>query len=178
MASFLWDDAAIATLQRLHGFGWSFSQIGAELKKQTGIYITRNAVIGKANRLGISGSKGSAPRPRAPAKEKRAPRPRMIKAPLHKGTVFVAAKVIPLDRAPAAVDASNSRNIDLMNLTEDTCHFPFGEESPFKFCGHRVTITRAGNPSAYCQHHNIVCHGAGTVSERNVVSRKMLEAAE
>lgn len=46
----VWTDERVAELKKLWGDGFSCSQIAAEL----GCGITRNAVIGKAHRLGLS----------------------------------------------------------------------------------------------------------------------------
>lgn len=46
-----WDEAAVARLKELHARGWSASEIGADLG------TTRNAVIGKIDRLGLNGVK-------------------------------------------------------------------------------------------------------------------------
>ncbi|MEL6572190.1 MAG: GcrA family cell cycle regulator [Pseudomonadota bacterium] len=64
-----WTDERVETLKKMWGEGQSASQIAKELGG-----VTRNAVIGKVHRLGLSnraGSGGSAPS--KPAAEKKAP---------------------------------------------------------------------------------------------------------
>ena len=60
-----WTDERVETLKKLWSEGLSASQIAAELGG-----VTRNAVIGKVHRLGLSGRAKSpssaAPRPRKP----------------------------------------------------------------------------------------------------------------
>src|SRR6516165_12541650 len=60
-----WNDERVETLKKLWAEGFSASQIAAELGG-----VTRNAVIGKVHRLGLSGRAKSpsspAPRPRKP----------------------------------------------------------------------------------------------------------------
>ena len=68
-----WTDERVETLKRMWGEGQSASQIAKELGG-----VTRNAVIGKVHRLGLSNRAGSgaASAPSKPAaKEKAAPKP-------------------------------------------------------------------------------------------------------
>ena len=55
-----WTDERVELLKKLWADGLSASQIAGELGG-----ITRNAVIGKVHRLGLSG-RAKTPRPRAP----------------------------------------------------------------------------------------------------------------
>src|SRR3954453_15613541 len=60
-----WTDERVERLKKLWSDGLSASQIAAEL----GGGVTRNAVIGKVHRLGLSGrGKGQAPAPPPPRK--------------------------------------------------------------------------------------------------------------
>ena len=76
-----WTDERVETLKKMWGEGQSASQIAKELGG-----VTRNAVIGKVHRLGLSNRAGSggnaakaapkekpAPKAKAPAKPKAAP---------------------------------------------------------------------------------------------------------
>src|ERR1700724_1516215 len=65
-----WTDERVEMLKKLWADGLSASQIAAELGG-----ITRNAVIGKVHRLGLSG--------RAKAPSSAGPRPRKTRAPSH-----------------------------------------------------------------------------------------------
>src|SRR5919204_2234786 len=65
-----WTDERVEHLKKLWAEGLSASQIAGELGG-----ITRNAVIGKVHRLGLSG--------RAQAPSSAAPRPRKPRAPSH-----------------------------------------------------------------------------------------------
>src|SRR2546423_15305097 len=70
----MWTDERVELLKKLWADGLSASQIAAELGG-----ITRNAVIGKVHRLGLSGrakSPSSAPRPRKPRTHSHVMRPR------------------------------------------------------------------------------------------------------
>lgn len=86
-----WTDERVETLKKMWGEGQSASQIAKELGG-----VTRNAVIGKVHRLGLSnraGSGGGASK--APAKEKPAAAPKPAPKP-------AAAKAKPAPAAPAA----------------------------------------------------------------------------
>ncbi len=65
-----WTDERVELLKKLWSDGLSASQIAAELGG-----ITRNAVIGKVHRLGLSG--------RAKSASAGAPRPRKMRPPAH-----------------------------------------------------------------------------------------------
>ena len=56
-----WTDERVEQLKKLWSDGLSASQIAAELGN-----VTRNAVIGKVHRLGLSGRAKSAAQPAAP----------------------------------------------------------------------------------------------------------------
>ncbi len=74
-----WTDERVETLKKMWGEGQSASQIAKELGG-----VTRNAVIGKVHRLGLSnraGSGASAPAKPAAAKEKAPSKPAAPKAP-------------------------------------------------------------------------------------------------
>ncbi|MDX8351104.1 GcrA family cell cycle regulator [Cognatiyoonia sp. IB215182] len=86
-----WTDERVETLKKMWGEGQSASQIAKELGG-----VTRNAVIGKVHRLGLSnraGSGGGASK--APAKEKPAAAPKPAPKP-------ATAKAKPAPAAPAA----------------------------------------------------------------------------
>ena len=69
-----WTDERVELLKKMWGEGQSASQIAKELGG-----VTRNAVIGKVHRLGLSTRSGAAPA--KPAKEKAAPKVEADAAP-------------------------------------------------------------------------------------------------
>ena len=71
-----WTDERVETLKKMWGEGQSASQIAKELGG-----VTRNAVIGKVHRLGLSNRAGSATAAPAKAKEKPAAKAAAPKAP-------------------------------------------------------------------------------------------------
>ena len=168
-----WSDERVETLRRMWNEGQSASQIAKELGG-----VTRNAVIGKVHRLGLSNRTHGAPA--KPAKEEvaaepAAPKPpqpepaqtaapedtsrQMAPTPMRKPIVPAGQ---PLPPQPSANEISPealatvreiekaSRRIGLMELTERTCKWPIGDPATddFWFCGLSV---QQGKP--YCEAH-------------------------
>ncbi len=69
-----WTDERVEILKKMWGEGQSASVIAKELGG-----VTRNAVIGKVHRLGLSNRTGGGGATKAPAKEKPAPKPAAAK---------------------------------------------------------------------------------------------------
>ena len=88
-----WTDERVETLKKMWGEGQSASQIAKELGG-----VTRNAVIGKVHRLGLSNRAGSAAATTAAAK----PAPKEKPAPI---PVKMETKAAVKPRAPAPVPA-------------------------------------------------------------------------
>ncbi|MBL8589185.1 MAG: GcrA cell cycle regulator [Methylobacteriaceae bacterium] len=149
-----WTEERVELLRKLWLDGLSASQIAAELSHG----ITRNAVIGKVHRLGLSGrvkapspaSASMAPRPK-PAARPSPPRPI---APIVMGATALALKPRAAP-APAPVQEAEiiplSERVTIMELREAMCRWPMGDPtSPdFRFCGARTA--EAGG--AYCGAH-------------------------
>jgi GcrA cell cycle regulator len=116
-----WTEPRVEQLKKLWEAGLSASQIAAELGS-----VTRNAVIGKVHRLGLSG--------RAKSPSSSVPRPRKT----------------------------------LLELTEDTCHWPVGDPgSPdFFFCGGE---SNEGSP--YCNYHSRVAYQPASERRRERQNR-------
>jgi GcrA cell cycle regulator len=165
-----WTEQRIEVLRKLWGQGQTASQIAAILGG-----ITRNAVIGKAHRLGLTGrpspikrEAGASPQPRRRAA---APAARRLPGAGQPGTVHgqplpqthaSAAQHAPAQRAeahelvtreapPPAPKASTRVSA---HVGSKTCSWPMGDpkQPGFHFCGEPA---EAGKP--YCAHH---CHVA------------------
>src|SRR5215813_6747078 len=140
MESKRWPERCIAVLTQMWRDGFSASQIAGVLEN---FRYTRNAVIGKAHRLGLV----NAPRQQRPQqKRKRAsPGRRIIMAPVPKFTPLPVK--IP--------EPSPESACTLFELGEHRCRYPLGDDMkppPYMFCG---GPTIAG--SSYCAHHTRVC---------------------
>jgi len=136
-----WNEERVATLARLWREGLSASQVARRLGG-----VTRNAVIGKAHRLGLT-LRDAPSRPNLPSAkipgvkpakrlqiEPRAPSPPPRVAP-------AAPRTFAAEVAPTAT---------LMSLDEDGCRWPIGDPARpgFGFCGR--TRNRG---AAYCPEH-------------------------
>jgi GcrA cell cycle regulator len=149
-----WTDARVEQLRQLHAEGMAFSLIGIQLG------ISRNACIGKAQRLGLDARPHFNNAPvRKLAPEERAERARMrreavqrrYRAKMH--GVSLPAEPLP---APAPVPLE-CRPCSLLELSRDRCKWPIGDpgEPSFVFCG--------GSPSAgkpYCGFHCSIAYKA------------------
>ena len=168
-----WTDERVELLKKMWGEGQSASQIAKELGG-----VTRNAVIGKVHRLGLSNRATSSAKaepkakaaPKSEPKPKAAPKaaeaaPRKEAEPAPKP--LPARKQIipagqPLPPQPSANEISpealakvsavekKAKKLSLMELTERTCKWPVGDPATddFWFCGLPV---QQGKP--YCEAH-------------------------
>ncbi|MGL5166659.1 MAG: GcrA family cell cycle regulator [Afipia sp.] len=149
-----WTDARVEALKKLWEAGLSASQIAAELG-----YVTRNGVIGKVHRLGLSG------RAKNPTSAK--PRARrlvdhMVYVERRPSRVATAlAQVVAVEPVSAPLAYENvvplHQRVSLMELNEATCHWPIGDPgtADFFFCG-----GKALNGMPYCAHHSRVAYRA------------------
>ena len=98
-----WTDERVETLKKMWGEGQSASQIAKELGG-----VTRNAVIGKVHRLGLSNRAGS-----AGAAAKAAPKEKPPAAPAAPAAAKPAAKPVPKTKAaPASTPPKEELELD------------------------------------------------------------------
>src|SRR5262249_23302125 len=149
-----WTDERVETLKKLWTEGLSASQIAAELGG-----ITRNAVIGKVHRLGLSG-RAKSPSSAAPRPRKARPHSHMLRVsrPSIRGnTALAQAYELEIELEPELVDnvIPLGQRRTLLELNEETCRWPIGDPGhpDFFFCGGQ-TIT--GLP--YCAYHSRVAY--------------------
>jgi len=155
-----WNDERVELLKKLWTEGLSASQIAAELGG-----VTRNAVIGKVHRLGLSGRAKSpnsaAPRPRKAVQQPHRPAPRVIAAPQVRGNValkpMMAAEPFQMIEAQpeGEVVVAMSRRVKIMELREAMCKWPIGDptQEDFVFCG-----ADCGFGTPYCNHHSAIAY--------------------
>jgi GcrA cell cycle regulator len=148
-----WTDERVELLKKLWSDGLSASQIAAELGG-----ITRNAVIGKVHRLGLSGraksTSSTAPRPR----KARSPSMLRIGRPAIRGNTALAhAYEVETEAEPELLDniIPIGQRRTILELNDQTCHWPVGDpgSADFFFCGGN---TLDGQP--YCAHHSRVAY--------------------
>ncbi len=144
-----WTDERVETLKKLWGDGLSASQIAAELGG-----ITRNAVIGKVHRLGLSGraksATSAAPRPRKPRSQHML---RVSRPAMRGNTALAQAFEYEVEAEPELVEniIPLGQRRTLLELNEDTCRWPIGDpgSADFYFCG-----GQAPTAGPYCAYHS------------------------
>ncbi|MEM6932966.1 MAG: GcrA family cell cycle regulator [Pseudomonadota bacterium] len=157
-----WTEDRVEILKKLWGDGLSASQIAKELGG-----VTRNAVIGKVHRLGLSNRSvagTSVPKAKAASQPKQKATPKQREAVDEKTSVVAQERAKPaapsklpqilpavqrLPPQPSANEISpealesqrevmnRALRLSLMELTEKTCKWPFGDPATddFWFCG-------------------------------------------
>ncbi len=159
-----WTDERVERLKTLWSDGLSASQIAAELGA-----VTRNAVIGKVHRLGLSGRskpqvQPARPTVAAPPRVKTASRPVAQTQPAGRPAapvrpITIGATALKADAetgqvlavAPAAeIEPPAFEKVTILSLTENTCKWPVGDpgKPDFFFCGRKSDV---GIP--YCAFH-------------------------
>ncbi|HET7211210.1 MAG TPA: GcrA family cell cycle regulator [Methyloceanibacter sp.] len=146
-----WTDERVELLKKLWAEGLSASQIAARLGG-----VTRNAVIGKVHRLGLSGratsSRSSSPRPRC-NHVPRASRASSLVFGTRGNTALKPHYEAEPDFAPAPLEElviPLNERASILTLKEAMCRWPIGDpgEPEFHFCGRKSCGTLP-----YCEHH-------------------------
>ena len=147
-----WTDERVESLKKLWQDGLSASQIAKQLGG-----VTRNAVIGKVHRLGLSGRAApskparpafKAPRPARPAAAAPAA-PRRIAEP-----AAVAAAAPTPAPSPVRYVEEAPGTATVLTLGAHMCKWPIGDPSSdgFTFCGRRAS------EGVYCVEHARVAY--------------------
>lgn len=125
-----WTEERVELLKKLWAEGLSASQIARSMGD-----VTRNAVIGKVHRLGLSG--------RATTSRSERPRRATIPKPTPKPVVHEPEIVTEATLA-------NGEFATVMTLNQNMCRWPIGDpgSNDFHFCGQS---TDGGSP--YCDAH-------------------------
>jgi GcrA cell cycle regulator len=166
-----WTDDRVEVLKTLWLDGKSASQIAKELGG-----VTRNAVIGKVHRLGLSNrattnkaKTKATPKAKAVSKAKEPAKPKMVEASSTSMSVTIpprkpiitAGQPLPPQPSNSEISAEalakvanveqEAKKLNLMELTERTCKWPIGDPATedFWFCG---LTAETGKP--YCAAHN------------------------
>ena len=167
-----WTDERVELLKKLWIDGLSASQIAGELGG-----VTRNAVIGKVHRLGLSGRAKSPSSSSAPRARKPAPRPAVTRTTTSspsmggstgssmggsvRGNTALAPQMredvayMPVVHVQEDVVVPMSRRVSIMELREGMCKWPMGDpqSSEFVYCG-----ADCGFGKTYCTHHAAIAY--------------------
>lgn len=138
-----WTDERVELLKKFWAEGLSASQVACE------IGVSRNAVIGKVHRLGLS----------HPPKRNATPKPRAPRAPRRKASLALSfnqptATVIAMAEQPPAAETGKplpgSRPRTLLELRENQCRWAVGldEDGRHLFCGEPTPLK-----SSWCDAH-------------------------
>lgn len=174
MGETVWTEEADMRLRALFDTGDAFSAIAATLTKELGRQVSRNAAIGRAHRLGLSGRKfGGAvlkemnqARQVQKAKAKaNVRRIRVVRA--QSSGLQMVDTVEAVDQPPLRVADVVPRMVPLVDLGFGECKYPFGD-GPFLFCGCPAI---PGQP--YCEPHDKLTAGLSmTTYERQSAAQK------
>ncbi len=150
-----WTDDRVDVLKKL----WTEGRTASEIAKELG-GVTRNAVIGKVHRLGLSGRPSPIKRRTKKAEAKRS-------AALK--TKKTATTVTPI-RKKQEIFIPADGGAELLELKESMCKWPIGDPktSEFRFCGQKKT---SGIP--YCEHHAAVAY-QGSKRKKILQSKKVI----
>ena len=143
-----WTDERVTLLKKLWLEGLSASQIAKQLGG-----VTRNAVIGKVHRLGLSGRATPSQPARTTFKAPRAPRP-VSQAPAAPRRVAAEpSSQLPVQRPVYRVEEPGSATV--LTLGAHMCKWPIGDPASenFTFCGRR-----SGGEGPYCIEHAQVAY--------------------
>lgn len=170
-----WTDERVETLKKMWTDGQSASQIAKELGG-----VTRNAVIGKVHRLGLSNrttaTPDKAPEPVVAAAPAPAPEPVPIPEPepeieepstqsasppaSNRRAIIPAGQPLPPQPSANEISAEalasvrevekTAKKISLMELTERTCKWPVGDPATTNFWFCGLNV-QPGKP--YCEAH-------------------------
>jgi|TARA_B100001540_G_C15725750_1_gene605214 GcrA cell cycle regulator len=145
-----WTYERIEKLKKLWEEGLTASRIAAELGD-----VTRNAVIGKAHRLGLSGRMAS----KSPSSGISIIRKKKIHIPKNQKIIEITTQTDePMNPTP------------FLEIKDGLCRWPIGEpeNSDFRFCGR---TTNEG--FVYCQtHHKVAYQPLTAVREKRKIKRK------
>jgi GcrA cell cycle regulator len=143
-----WTDERVETLKKLWLDGLSASQIAKQLGG-----VTRNAVIGKVHRLGLSG-RATPSQPQRPVfKAPRAPRPAVAAAPAPRRAIEPSTLPAAQPIQPYVSEEPGSATV--LTLGAHMCKWPIGDPSSdgFTFCGRR-----SDREGPYCMEHARVAY--------------------
>jgi GcrA cell cycle regulator len=148
-----WTDDRVVVLKKLWLDGLSASQIAKQLGG-----VTRNAVIGKVHRLGLSG-RAAPSQPARPAtlKPARTQRPAQIAPPVATPAAAAIAPRRPEPQPPQIVRYRDESpgSATVLTLGAHMCKWPIGDPSTsgFTFCG-----SDCGGEGPYCDAHAEVAY--------------------
>jgi GcrA cell cycle regulator len=170
-----WTDERIEHLKKMWLEGLSASQIAAELANG----ITRNAVIGKVHRLGLSGRVKAAaptlartakvePTPRQNNSREKAPRDTPARPNQPAISIAVPAQEIAIPISENFSVTASPSHVTIEGLKDSQngfmCRWPLGDPltSQFRYCGVKIAAR-----TYYCPAHARLAYNRGANRPRN-----------
>jgi GcrA cell cycle regulator len=153
-----WTDERVELLRKLWLEGLSASQIAGELANG----ITRNAVIGKVHRLGLSGrvKAQAAPSTRVRLKQQQQQPQRVMNTrasgSIIRGNTALALKAEPFEHLmprQETVVIPMSERVTILDLKESMCRWPHGDPASQEFRYGGAKKIGAGE-GPYCNYHS------------------------
>lgn len=149
-----WPPAAKELLAQLIGEGYSCSKVAERINVECGTTFTRNAIISKCHRMGLS----------------MAHRPKISK-PNYGGAGRPSQKS-KVRRPDLTFDVAPGPAVDFWHLNNDTCREPIGGAGcETIYCGSPEADVLAGRP--YCRLHHRINNRRGGTSSAGKKHRKM-----
>jgi len=147
-----WTEDRVEILTKLWAEGLSASQIAKQLGG-----VTRNAVIGKVHRLGLSGRA----KPSNPAKKKARKTVARTRQTRARSAPRAPRPVVQPRPAPPPIEAlpmADGRFATILTITDHMCKWPIGDPSTseFRFCGRKTD----DKDEPYCKAHSSVAYQA------------------
>jgi GcrA cell cycle regulator len=161
-----WTDERVVLLKRL----WVEGKTAAEIAKLIGGGVTRNAVIGKAHRLKLSGRISPIQENARGGTGVETTGARAVSAPRkpQKSTIAKVSNrdiIAPVQMPVIQENYCFGDGVSLVELKERMCRWPIGDpqDAAFKFCG---GPSEEGIP--YCNHHARVAYQVANKSKLRI----------
>ncbi len=176
MQSTNWTEEHLKALREFLESGISYARIADAINAKFRTAYSRNAVIGRAKRMGLAAPERPSDWPKLPPRAK----PPLLHK-LHERHVPVSMGLMPRFEREETVKLRyveiDPRHLSLMDLEPGDCRYPYGgdeEGEAITFCGHPQ---RRG--MSYCAAHFDLTRCPGLASERpaGTVSLRLVEAA-
>jgi GcrA cell cycle regulator len=132
-----WTEDRTEKLKKLYASGYfSCSGIAAEM----GDGVTRNAIIGKMHRLGLSGQiyikRRCSKTPEEKEETKRLKEERRRERRRTQRGDFFMVRARPTNLEALRCIEINPLHKSLLDLGPNDCRYPYGDNAPYTFCGH------------------------------------------
>ena len=143
----VWTDEQSEALRAFIADGLTYRECAQQINELFGVAFSRNAVIGRGKRLGISAP--AKPSPKNPPRSKRDP-----SLPRYARQTAPPRQIVEMN-----CEAIEPLHLDLLDLDAHHCRWPYGDQQ-ITFCGHSKMV------GSYCLAHFQLSVGPGTASER------------